>query len=1355
MIYLVSIVGAFLCIYIVKNLLQADPEPLNGRYAVPGTFYLLKKLLVTCFLRYRLFRAKYDTSTKNDPDRLKMGLGRRKEGLQTEHSEVTGGGGLGKSSRSSVEEMERIQKLINNTHAIDSVYFMGFTEVDKTFFVVRVCRKPNGLCEMWVLLRVEGVGCFEHPIHPDTITSVDNKNSWSGGGLKLECLEPHQRWRIFFSGLLRKGPYRDKWTEEEGELLHVKLTFIWTAFSTVFDFDTDIHPSAIAQGIAKEKWSKKLFQDLKKYNQHQTHYEQWGQYVGEIQIEGYERRELLLRGVRDHSYGIRNWAHMHRYVLILAHFENGLSVNLIALSISATTTNMTVGYVMFPNGWKAGIDWSDASLADIADDGVIADLYRVSFTAGGQMFHLQVSIDKSASPVMYGGLIWESRIHECVANYRLNLTVRGWGITEFHYRNDGGRQDQDFILAGKFQEPVVAASSKLVLAFSDEACQCAAAVGGKGAQLAQLTEMQKRFGNQFSVPTGLCVTIAALGRQMKMNNSLQQAVAELNDVACTRKIGNLQELCTRCVELFRRTKLAPEIESAIRDQLGELRLLGVEERLAVRSSAVGEDTEDTSAAGQLGTKLGLKGFEQVCDAVQECWASLYSFQAVQYRNQRGQQVASSMGVVIQQMVSAQAAGVLFTCDPVTGHSGRMIINANYGLGESVVSGHSDPDTITLSCSLKGKCQIIKKEVGSKQQQVLQAVGGGVVFEETLISEAAKCCISEDIILRLGQVAFQVEKAYGNARDIEWAVQGVNIYLLQARPITTFNTESEFELMHEFDSALSTNYEWMTTSNIGEMMPGAITPLTSSTSVRAIEYALQEMSNKAGGNPCFLPYNYKYLGICCSHLFMNLMSMNANMEQNNIITRKKMNDFELLGRVLNELSLHDVVLIHGKSPLWKRISNAIVYLQYLLTAESRVNRLMKKMKNFQIQPAKEAQEYYFNIDRQLPECFEAWCTSLSKSSSSGMWNAVLVSVLSGGKTRWTSELLADVAMLYSTCQDVVSADIPIYVEAITEAIRTQGKSAEFLRLDAETAISWLLSQESGEAGQKFQNFLQKHGYRCLREAELREKSWASDPKKLLPAIQRALQSSKSVVKKVALSPEEAIDSIKSSVTWIRKFILRLVLPEARKAVANRELLKAEAIRVNDVFKVAYWKLAKLMVQEGYLPDEDLLFFLTHSEIGQVLLQRSATMISKAHRRRRLLGKQMGLQFHEMNISKPVPIDPYQSEANGSKITLRGMTVSQGIVKGTARVVKMVLEADCIQQGDILIVTSTDIGWSPYFPLLGGLVTEIGGLLSHGAVVAREYGLPCIVGCRSATSLLRSGDTVILNGTNGSVQKIEEN
>uniref|UniRef100_A0A4W3IUY6 Uncharacterized LOC103175934 n=1 Tax=Callorhinchus milii TaxID=7868 RepID=A0A4W3IUY6_CALMI len=1278
---------------------------------------------------------------------------RRREGFPTGDGIEGETGGLGKQLRSTIEDVECVQKFLNHPQAIDTVYFMGFTKTDKTFFVTRLCRRLNSLCEIWLFLRVEGIGCFEHPIHPDSTVSAESEKCWSGGGLRIDCLEAYRRWRISFNGFLRKGPYRSKWNEEEGDLLHVKLTFIWTSFSPVFNFDIDSHPSALAHAFAKEKWNKRLLDSLKVHHQQHTHYEQWGQYVGEVEIEGHERKELLLTGLRDHSYGIRVWADMYRYALFIVHFENGLSVNFTLVCIPATTTHLTVGYVLFPNGKKAGIDWSDISLADIADDEVIADMYRISFTADGKYFDLRVSIDKSACPVVYNGLTWEGRIHECMANYHLNLTIRGRGLVEFHFRNESGRQAPDFTAATRFREPVVVpAHCGFALAFSHPSCQSATVVGGKGAQLAQLTEMQKRFGNQFRVPEGLCVTITALEHQMKMNSSLQEAVEELDAVICTRKQGELQDLCRRCVELFKVTKLAPEIETAIHSCMSELQLLGAEEWFVVRSSATGEDTEDMSAAGQLSTELGLKGFGQISEGVQKCWASLYSFQAVQYRSQRGQPVPSTMGVVIQRMVPAEAAGVLFTCDPVNGHPGRMVINANYGLGESVVSGMTEPDSITLSRSVKGQCQIIRKDIGAKTHQLLQTDDWGILHEEISSSQDEPCCITDDVILRLSQIALRVEKAYGSSRDIEWAIKDANIYLLQARPITTLDIPSEFELMHEFDSALTSDFEWLTTCNIGEMMPGAVTPLTCSLLVRAIEYGIQDLTIKSGGKTCFAPYNSKAIAVCCTHLFINLTDLGSMYEQNNLITKKKISELALLGRELQELTIHDLALIHGASSLWKRILNSFTLLKYLFNAESRVKAILKNLETFQIPLANGAKEFYFNIDQLLPLFYEGWAASMALGSRSGIWSTIVTSILSNGKSMWTPKLLADVAKLYSTCPDILSADMPTLLEAVTEAIKKQGKTAEFVNMNAQTAVSWLLSQESGEAGQKFQNFLQKHGYRCLREAELREKSWASEPAKVIPAIQAALQSSKARSKKLALSPEEAIASIKSPITWLGKLILSWVLPKARKAVASRELSKSAAVQTNDKFKIAFCHLAQLMVQEGLLPDVDLLFFLSHLEIRKVLLYRSPALILRAQSRRRLLVKQMALQFEEINIGKPIPRNNSAIHVIGEGFTLRGMTISQGIVEGTAHVVKTTMETRCIQQGDILIITSTDVGWSPYFPLLGGLVTELGGLLSHGAVVAREYGLPCIVNCRNATNFFKSGDTVILNGSEGFVQKV---
>merc|ERR1712150_17598 len=221
-------------------------------------------------------------------------------------------------------------------------------------------------------------------------------------------------------------------------------------------------------------------------------------------------------------------------------------------------------------------------------------------------------------------------------------------------------------------------------------------------------------------------------------------------------------------------------------------------------------------------------------------------------------------------------------------------------------------------------------------------------------------------------------------------------------------------------------------------------------------------------------------------------------------------------------------------------------------------------------------------------------------------------------------------------------------------------------------------------------------------------------------------------------------------------LKRVLPKARQAVCRREWGKSLSIQMVEVFKLAYWKLAKMMVEEGRMPDEDLLFFFTHEEIGKLITDRSGRLIAKAQKRRRVLPKQNSLTYHRINRGIPKPVEETADEEDYviTSLKLKGMPVSCGVVKGVARVVTSLAEANSIQQGEILIVHYTDVGWSPYFPLISGLVTEIGGLLSHGAVVAREYGLPCVVNMHKATSLFQSGNHVLLNGTRGTLEKLEE-
>ncbi|KAF4795064.1 hypothetical protein TURU_096200 [Turdus rufiventris] len=273
-----------------------------------------------------------------------------------------------------------------------------------------------------------------HPQHPNMMVRDESKEIWSGGGLTMEYLEPQMCWKINFDGLLRKGSYRQQWSEEEGELVAVQFSLQWENSTDVFNFNVDSNPSTFARALAQEPWTIELFQRVKKQREQHFRHEQWGRSVGEIEIENYGKTELALKGVRSHSYGVRNWAEIHRYVMILAHFEDGTAAHLTVINMPATTTHLTVGYVFFPDGRKAGIEWSNASLAELAEDGVIQDEYGVSFTAGGESFDVSAALDKQTCPVVYNGLTGSGVFHECIADFQLNGLTRGWGLVEFYYR---------------------------------------------------------------------------------------------------------------------------------------------------------------------------------------------------------------------------------------------------------------------------------------------------------------------------------------------------------------------------------------------------------------------------------------------------------------------------------------------------------------------------------------------------------------------------------------------------------------------------------------------------------------------------------------------------------------------------------------------------------------------------------------------------------------------------------------------------------------------------------------------------------------------------------------------------------
>ncbi|XP_063801762.1 uncharacterized protein LOC134969623 [Pseudophryne corroboree] len=402
-----------ICMFLMRWYICWVPPDSKGRYPVPGRWYRLKRLLYLGLMHW-------------SPKKATSYWGLCKTQSQCKGKEYAG--------LRSPRDLENVQALADHPHAIDSVYFTAFTEEGTSFIITRIARRPGNQCEVWLFMRLDRVGDFQHPAHPTTILRADSDMCWSGGGLTVECKEPYATWAISFNGLLRKGPFRHHDSEDDGETVHVKFTLLWTAITDVFDFDWDLNPGIVADALALEKMSSEFLKVIKKSNEEHCRYEQWGSYAAELTIDGHEEIAMCMKGIRSHSYGIRDWAKFHRYVMFLMHFENGTFVHLNIVSLPNSTNHLIVGYVI-QNGYKVGIDWSNAHLFHIADDRIINDNYQISFTAGGKSYEVSATLDSRSSPLVYNGNPSVGDTHECIATFTLGLDCRGWGLVEFYYRN--------------------------------------------------------------------------------------------------------------------------------------------------------------------------------------------------------------------------------------------------------------------------------------------------------------------------------------------------------------------------------------------------------------------------------------------------------------------------------------------------------------------------------------------------------------------------------------------------------------------------------------------------------------------------------------------------------------------------------------------------------------------------------------------------------------------------------------------------------------------------------------------------------------------------------------------------------
>jgi pyruvate,water dikinase len=734
--------------------------------------------------------------------------------------------------------------------------------------------------------------------------------------------------------------------------------------------------------------------------------------------------------------------------------------------------------------------------------------------------------------------------------------------------------------------------------------------------------------------------------------------------------------------------------------------------VAVRSSAIGEDGVDSSFAGQYETILNVEGMTALKHAINQCVASLNSSHASAYKQQQTDSSEASMCVVVQRMVQPKAAGVLFTADPVSGRHDRLVIDAVAGLGEALVSGEVTPDHYELNLNNE-------------------------LCQQELSNELA--LLSHDHIKALADGARTASEQLAAQLDMEWAIDADdNLYWLQARPVTTLGTD-----LNELDTAIDQS-DVITRCNVGEMMPGAVCPLTFSVQGRAIEHGMQHMHVCWGVRPA-ITEEWTQLNLFFGHMFLNMSGGMKSASYVSVNTVETMAQ-SLCGRPIAELKEPDY-----KASRWRRWYGSFKFLRYCMAAKKTIIEFEQRFDLLAVTLLDEPKAMIAKLDEMLPWLNEVTEVHLRSSASSGLMEGIVQGIVSEGQRPPTTKQQADAAKLFAGASDVESALLVAHLDSVVDKIADHPDSREvFAKGDSEAALKWLQSlallqdSQAANAGTAFTEFLARHGHRSYRELCVREQGWIDRPIAVVETMQAALKARDSGNYTPKQTPKINLTGLSRALRWL--------LPKAHYAIRQREHTKSMMVMTTHRLKRGYRHLGELLERAGHLSDADLVFFLTHDELKTFCHAPAASSNQLAKQRRVALSFHEKLAFDDIYVGNPEPI-VYQASESTVEGELIGRPVSLGVVEGYARVATTLSEAAGLQPGEILITPITDVGWTPYFSSIAGLATDVGSAVSHGAVIAREYGLPAVVNLRIATKVFSTGDYVRLDADHGTLSRID--
>lgn len=891
--------------------------------------------------------------------------------------------------------------------------------------------------------------------------------------------------------------------------------------------------------------------------------------------------------------------------------------------------------------------------------------------------------------------------------------------------------------------------------------------GGKGTNLAKLAQAG------FPVPPGYIIPTAAY-QTFILENSLSEVITEKIKSVNPNKLEELEAASQQIRSAFSGAALPEGIRGRILKGFAELGQPAV----AVRSSATAEDLPDLSFAGQQDTYLNITSEEMLLQKVVDCWASLWTARAIGYRlKQNVPQENIALAVVVQKMVESEVSGVLFTANPLTGVRSEVVIDATFGLGEALVSGLVEPDHYVVD---KPGKKILSKELGAKALSIRTSLHGGVkrVAEQAEEQQA----LSDTQILELAELGKRVEKQFTFPQDIEWALSSGTLYLVQSRPITSLFPLPE-NLPPEPLKAL-------VSFAAVQGMVDPLTPIGSST----LKMIFAAVSTILG-----VPRTAETQMVLYSageRLWINITSFIRNDSGRKLMPVVFGLVEPTVKQAIDQI-LSDPRLLpdhRGTSLKTRRMLATILVpvggnvILNLLSPEQRRKKIVDNGERILSNLDEKAKSITGDRYKKLADQSDLIMNLTERYLARPL--VLFVSGVASGMLSWnTLNMLAGKQNIYassasgSPINDLVieitrgmpfnpTTEMDLLLWQMTQVIRGDALSIKAVNENsaAELAARYRLGSLPQVITGQVDQFLSRYGGRGLCEIDLGRTRWAEDQIHVFEMLISFLkildpeQSPDVVFTRGGKAAEAAVDQLAAQVRgqtkgWIKGrlkgCLVRYFAGRVRQLMGMRENPKFFIVRMMWVLHRELEKTGREFVEAGELNASDDLFFLTVTELKAMANREEKDWRGLIGERRKVFEREMSRkQLPRLLLSDGRAF--YEGMANSKNddgSTIIGSPVSPGFIEGTVRVVRDPGKAG-LQPGEIMVCPGTDPSWTPLFLVAGGLVMEVGGMMTHGAVVAREYGIPAVVGVHQATTRLETGMRIRLDGSTGEILLLDQ-